>query len=88
MKVDVQKSFEKDISKIRDKKLAKQIFAVIDDLEICNSLSEIKHLKKMTSTTSYYRIRIGNYRLGFKENKGAILLLRFMHRKDIYEFFP
>jgi len=42
----------------------------------------------MTSTTNYYRIRIGTYRLGFKENKGAILLLRFMHRKDIYEFFP
>ena len=88
MKVDVQKSFEKDISKIRDKKLAEQIFAVIEELENCDSLSEIKHLKKMTSTSSYFRIRVGNYRLGFKENKGSIILLRFMHRKDIYEFFP
>ncbi len=34
MKVDVQKSFEKDISKIRDKKLAEQIFAVIDEFAI------------------------------------------------------
>lgn len=88
MKIEVQKYFEKDISKIRDKKLAEQIFAIIEELENCNSLSEIRHVKKMTSTSSYYRIRVGNYRLGFKESKGSILLLRFMHRKDIYEYFP
>ena len=88
MKVEVQKSFEKDISKIKDKKLAEQIFAVIETLEKCNSLSEINHLKRMSSGNNYFRIRIGNYRLGLKEIKGSLVLLRFMHRKDIYAYFP
>ncbi len=88
MKLEVQKSFEKDIEKITDKKLAEQISGVIDELEKCNSLSEIRNLKKMKAKGSYYRIRVGNFRLGLKQNQANVTLLRFMHRKDIYTYFP
>jgi len=36
----------------------------------------------------YFRIRIGEYRLGLKEERGMLILLRFMHRKEIYKYFP
>ena len=88
MKVEVQKSFEKDIEKIFNKKLAEQVNELIQELENCKALSEIHHLKKMKAKGSYYRIRIGNYRLGLKQEQDTLFLLRFMDRKDIYSYFP
>lgn len=57
-------------------------------MENCSSLSEIRNVKKMKAKGSYYRIRVGNYRLGLKQEKETLLLLRFMDRKDIYAYFP
>ncbi len=88
MKVSVQKIFEKDIEKITDKKLASQVSLAIYEMENCKKLSELRHIKKMQVKGNYYRMRIGNYRLGFKAESDNILILRFMHRKDIYNYFP
>lgn len=88
MKVEARKSFEKDIEKISNKKLAKQVSVLIQELENCHTLSEIHHVKKMKAEGNYYRIRIGNYRLGLKQEQQTLVLLRFMDRKDIYTYFP
>ena len=42
----------------------------------------------MSGKGNYYRIRVGNYRLGIKLSEQTIILLRFMNRKDIYKYFP
>lgn len=89
MKVSVWKSFEKDVLKITDSKLATQLSAAINKLESCQSLSEIPNVKKMQAKGNYYRIRIGQHRLGLRlDGSDAVVLLRFMHRKDIYKNFP
>jgi mRNA interferase RelE/StbE len=88
MKIDVRKSFEKDVSLITEKKLAKQLKNVISELEACKTLSEIKNIKKLTGKGNYYRLRIGQYRLGFKLDSDTIILLRIMARKEIYKYFP
>lgn len=89
MKLTTRKSFEKDIEKINSKKLAVQVSIVIEELENSTSLSEINNVKKMKTQGSYYRIRVGNYRLGFRyDSPDSIVLLRFMHRKNIYTYFP
>jgi len=48
----------------------------------------MSHFKKMKVVDNYYRMRIGNYRIGFKVEFQNLILLRFMHRKDIYKYFP
>jgi len=88
MKVTVQKLFEKDIRQISNKKIASQVIAAIQAMEACKKLSELRNIKKMIVKGNYYRIRVGNYRLGFKAEADTIILLRFMHRKDIYSYFP
>jgi mRNA interferase RelE/StbE len=88
MKISVQSSFEKDVLKIKDKKLALQLNKAIETIEKCKSLTEIPNLKKIKSKGNYYRLRFGNYRLGFKFEKDTIVLLRFMDRKEIYKYFP
>ena len=37
---------------------------------------------------SNYRIRLGDYRIGIEIQKDTIIFTRFLHRKDIYKFFP
>ena len=88
MKLEVRKSFEKDIEKITDPGLARKLSALLDALELCDSLSSIQHVKKIKGPGNYYRIRLGQYRLGLKNNGSELILLRFMHRKDIYTYFP
>ncbi|HEY5406369.1 MAG TPA: type II toxin-antitoxin system RelE/ParE family toxin [Ginsengibacter sp.] len=88
MKVSVQKTFEKDVGKITDKKLANLVLKAIEKMENCKELSELSQIKKMRSSGNYYRMRIGDYRLGFKIENGIIIILRFMHRKGIYNYFP
>jgi mRNA interferase RelE/StbE len=42
----------------------------------------------MTGEGPYYRIRIGEYRLGIAAEDDEATLLRFLHRSEIYQFFP
>lgn len=88
MKVEVQKSFEKDIAKVNDKQLARKVLATISELEAYETLSEIPHLKKLKEKGHYYRIRVGNHRIGIKIVNETIILIRFLDRKDIYKYFP
>ena len=88
MIVVATKSFNKDISKIRDKKTAKSIESVIRKIEQAQSITEITNVKKMEGVSNAFRIRIGNYRLGFYLFDETIQLTVFAHRKDIYKIFP
>jgi mRNA interferase RelE/StbE len=64
MLIEVTSSFNKDISKLRDKKLLLAIKSALQHIESSHSLTEIPHLKKMEGTSNYFRLRIGNYRMG------------------------
>ncbi len=89
MKVKIDKSFVKDIDNIRDKRLLKKLQNVITIIENARSVAEIPNVKKIKGYGSYYRLRIGDYRLGFEEISGqGINLIRFLHRKEIYRYFP
>lgn len=88
MIVTATKSFNKDISKLRDKKLARKIENVIFDLVKANSINELSNVKKMEGATNAYRVRIGDYRLGIFIIGETLQLTVFAHRKDIYKLFP
>ena len=89
MKVKIDKSFDKDIDNIRDKHLLIKLQNVIAIIENAQSLAEIPNVKKIKGYSSYYRIRVGDYRLGFEEISGqGINLIRFLHRKEVYRYFP
>jgi len=88
MKLLIDKSFEKDIHKIADKKLLNTIADSIEDIKLKSKLSEITNCKKLTGSKDCYRIRIGDYRLGFVFENKTIELVRFLHRSKMYDFFP
>ena len=88
MIVTFKKSFEKDLVKLRDADLLHKIQAVIEAAEAAFGLVDIKNLKKLKADGNYYRIRVGNYRLGLILDEAEISFVRVLHRKEMYRYFP
>ncbi len=89
MKVLYAKQFYKDIERIsHNRELLKKLDDKITEIKQCNTLIEISQLKKLEGYAVYYRIKIGDYRLGVKLAEETATFLRFLHRKEIYRYFP
>ena len=88
MKVEFRKSFEKDLAKIRDQDLLLKIKAVIEEVERAERLLDIGSVKKLKAEGSYYRVRVGDYRIGFTEDEGVITFICVLHRREMYRYFP
>lgn len=88
MQVIITRQFEKDTEKELNKKLQQQLADIIEQLQKADHLLEITHLKKMKGYSTAYRIRFGDYRIGFLFENNTIILSRVMNRKEIYRYFP
>ena len=88
MKVEFRSSFARDLKSLRNKTLLKRVRAAIEDVEHAQSVSQISNLKKLRGRTNYYRIRIGDYRVGITVAGDTVVFVRLMNRKDIYKYFP
>jgi mRNA interferase RelE/StbE len=88
MIVKIDRSFEKDTDKIKDKNLLFKIADCIESLQNADNIKEIKNLKKLKGSNYFYRIKIGEYRVGLEIEKKSVELIRVLHRKDIYKYFP
>ena len=88
MRVEFKDSFAKDLSKI-DARTLQKVKRVIEKLEQAESLKSVTHVKKLKNRLQcYYRIRLDDYRMGFKFENDKITLIRFLHRKEMYRYFP
>lgn len=87
MNYEIRQSFVKDAVKL-PKQIQKEIADLIERIESANKLSELPTCKKLKGFKTAYRIRIGNYRIGFFFEKGTIELVRVLDRKNMYRFFP
>lgn len=88
MKVKFSKNFSKDLEKVKDSSIKKDVISVIIELENKENLNLIPNIKKMKGHPDAYRLRIGKYRLGFYFDGEIIELGRFAKRDDIYKLFP
>lgn len=88
MKADFKKSFLRDLKRVKDTTIRKQVRETIQSVEQAQSLPEISDLKKLKYGDRYYRIRIGDYRLGLALEHDTFVFVRFLHRKDLYKYFP
>lgn len=88
MNVKVDESFEKDTDKITEAKLLLKISDIIEQVRKAQSFADIPNLKKLKGFKNYYRIRIGDYRAGITIENKNVVFERFLHRKDIYKYYP
>jgi len=88
MRVEFSKKFSKDLDGVNAKSIKQNLRRLIELMESTDSLDKIPNLKKLKGHKSAYRVRLGDYRLGFFFENSTILIGRFLHRKDIYKMFP
>ena len=63
MEVKIDKSFQKDTQKIKDKELLTKIAEVISSVQQAENITQTKNLKKLKGSQGNYRIKIGDYPL-------------------------
>jgi len=88
LKVEFNESFLKDLKAVKDKSVLAKVKATIENAEQSESLDSITHLKKMRGSREYFRIRIGDFRVGLMLEGDTLVFIRFLNRKDIYRYFP
>jgi mRNA interferase RelE/StbE len=88
MKVEFLKKFSKDLDGVRTRSVKESVIRIIELMEAVDTVEKIPNIKKLKGHRNAYRVRVGDYRLGFFFENSTILLARFLHRKDIYRIFP
>ena len=88
MNVEFKDGFLKDLRGVKDKALLRRVRELIETVERAQGLDEIGNVKRLKGSGSYYRVRIGDYRVGLYVENDAVTFVRFLNRKDIYRYFP
>jgi mRNA interferase RelE/StbE len=88
VELEFRDSFLKDVKRIKETAVKNKIAAVISDVQEAASLLDLKNVKKLEGSNTYYRIRVGDYRVGIKLQDKTLIFMRCLNRKDIYRYFP
>jgi len=88
MKTAFKASFLKAIKKINSDQLKTDIANAVLNVESAENIRQINQLKKLKGYKQYYRIRIGDYRIGIKLEAGIVVFVDIDHRKNLYRIFP
>lgn len=89
MNIVFKASFRKDLKSLKnDSKLFSRIKELLLLVETTPSIDLIGNVKKLKSEGPYYRIRIGDYRLGVIIDNDIVTFVRILHRSKIYRYFP
>lgn len=88
MIVKIDKSFEKDTRRVKDRKLLAKVADAIEQEQSSENNRDIKNLKKLKGAHNCYRIRVGEYRIGVMIEGETVEFIMFLPRKDVYEQFP
>ena len=83
-----RESFGKDLRGIKNKGVLARIKETIEQVEAAQSLQNIASLRKLKGGSNYYRIRVGEYRIGLVIESDTVTFVRCLNRKEIYRYFP
>ncbi len=88
MNVQFRASFSKDLRSIKNNNLLDRIRETIESIEKAQKLPDIANLKKLKGGSIYYRIRVGEYRIGLTIENDTVAFVLCLNRKEIYRYFP
>ena len=89
MKLEFKKSFAGDLRKRKQEKiLLERVQQVINEVDKAGNINDIRNLKKLKVAGRYFRIRLGDYRFGLIIENDTVCFVRFLHRSEVYRYFP
>ena len=80
--------FNRDLRRIRNSDLRRRIGQAIQNVQSASTISEVPGIRRLRARGNFYRIRVGDYRIGLEVEGSAAILQRFGHRSVIYRDFP
>jgi mRNA interferase RelE/StbE len=88
MTVRVHKKFLKDLSGLPEKERKRVEDIVFNSSPKCKHYTELPGITKLKGFTDFYKIRVGNYRIGISISGDTVIFERVLHRKEIYRYYP
>jgi len=88
MRIVFRKSFTRDLKKTTDQDIRDRVRQAIEQVEAATQLQAIDDLKKLSGAANFFRIRIGDYRIGLVVEGETIEFVRCLPRRDLYRYFP
>jgi mRNA interferase RelE/StbE len=86
--VQFKASFAKDLRNIKNRDVLNRIREAVEELEKAQSLQNITNIKKLRGGGNYYRLRVGEHRIGLIVEGDNVTFVRCLDRKEIYRYFP
>jgi len=84
-----RKLFLKDLKKLKKQPVYKKVFNLaFTVLPEVKTLRDIAGVKSMKGHSKRYCIRIGKYRVGIEIHNNTVELMRVLHRREFYRYFP
>lgn len=88
MNIAFSNQFEKQLEAITNLLIRNAISGAIKKIMNASLLKDIPNVKKLKGHKNAYRIRVGDYRIGFFNEDNTVFIVTVLHRKDIYKRFP
>jgi mRNA interferase RelE/StbE len=89
MKTEYKNVFIKDLKALKSTPSFQAISRLVfEEIPRVENLSQIRNIKRLRGDENAFRIRVGDYRVGFCLNGETIVFKRVLHRREIYHYFP
>ena len=88
MEIFLSRNFQKEVRAL-SAPFRVRVLAIIDRVTEAETLADVPNIKAMEGATNYFRIRLGDYRIGiYRRADNVIEFQRVGARGDFYNRFP
>jgi len=89
VEVQYRQSFLRDLKKLKRQPVYDQVLELVfTTLPEVDRLSAVAGVEAMKGHRNRYRIRIGDYRVGIEVHGNRVEVMRVLHRREFYRYFP
>jgi mRNA interferase RelE/StbE len=89
MNIQYRQTFLKDLKKLKKTAIYDRVYDLaFVMLPTVDNLQGFPGVKAMVGYPGYYRFRFGDYRIGFILKDDSLELMRVLHRREFYRYFP
>jgi mRNA interferase RelE/StbE len=87
--VQYRQLFLKDLKKLKKLEIYDRVYELaFTILPAADSLQTLMNVKAMVGYANHYRIRLGDYRVGIIIRDNSLEMMRVLHRREFYRYFP
>lgn len=85
MQIEYRQLFLKDLKKLKKQPIYQRVFEILPEV---GELKEVSNIKALKGSSNRYRIHINDYRVGIELSGEKIKMMRVLHRREFYRYFP